>query len=423
MSRPTIDVEEKVPLLKGLPLSLQHLFAMFGGTILVPTLLGIDPATVLLFNGIATVFYLIACKGQIPAYLGSSFAFIAPVAAIMAGNIDNYGIALCGFFAGGILTLVIGLLIMKIGYKWVDYLFPPAAIGAIIAVIGLGLAPTAARMAGLTAEHLDFNTVLVSFITLAVTTFGYVFFKGFLAIIPILVGILTGYAVSAGMGLIDFSIVANAPWFRLPTFYKPIWDWNAALVLIPVAMVSIAEHIGDLTVIGSIINRDPLKNPGLGRSLAATGVSISLSSLCGATPQTTYSENVGVLAISRVFSVWIIGGAAVLSFILSFLGKFAAIIQTIPPAVMGGVSMLLFGVIATSGIRMLLTSNIDYNKPQNTVTTSLVLLFGISGAKINICGMHLEGMALSALVAISLSLIFGIFKGKDAEEDVKKEAA
>ena len=416
MTRPTIDVEEKVPLLKGLPLSLQHLFAMFGGTILVPTLLGIDPATVLLFNGIATVFYLIACKGQIPAYLGSSFAFIAPVSAILAGNVNNYGIALCGFFAGGLLTLIVGLVIMKIGYKWVDYLFPPAAIGAIIAVIGLSLAPTAATMAGLSAEKMDFDTVLVSLVTLAVTTFGYVFFKGFFAIIPILIGILTGYALSACMGMIDFSVVANAPWLRLPTFYKPIWDWNAAVLLVPVAMVSIAEHIGDLTVIGSIIDRDPLKKPGLGRSLAATGVSITLSSLFGATPQTTYSENVGVLAISRVFSVWIIGGAAVLSFCLSFLGKFAAIIQTIPSAVMGGVSMLLFGVIATSGIRMLMTSNIDYNKPQNTVTTSLVLLFGISGAKISVFGTDLEGMALSAVIAVTLSLIFGLFKSKNEAE-------
>mgnify|MGYP004628610747 CR=1 FL=1 len=410
MARANIDVEERVSLIKGLPLSLQHLFAMFGGTILVPTLLGIDPSTVLMFNGMATVFYLICCKGKIPAYLGSSFAFIAPVLALQTihGHDAGYSMALSGFFAGGVLTLIVGLVIMKIGSEWIKYVFPDAAIGAIIAVIGLGLAPNAAKMAGLTAEVADANTIIVSMTTLAVTVFGYVFFKGFLAIIPILIGILTGYALSACLGMIDFSIVANAPWLRLPTFYKPTWDQTAILALLPVALVSIAEHVGDLTVISSIIERPILKQPGLGRSMSATGFSITISSLFGATPQTTYSENVGVLAISRVFSVWIVGGAAVLSFLLSFLGKFAAIIQTIPSAVMGGVSLLLFGVIATSGIRTIIEKNINYDNPRNTVITSLVLLVGVSGAKVHLFGAEFQGMALSTIVSLILGLSFSV---------------
>ena len=409
MDRPCIDVEEKVPFLKALPLSLQHLFAMFGGTVLVPTLLGIDPATVLLFNGLATVFYLVACGGKIPAFLGSSFAFIGPVTAVIMGQMGvSYEHALGGFFVVGLITAALGLLMTKIGYGWIRFVFPPAAIGAIMAVIGLGLAPAAAMKAGLTPDSFSPEVLTVSVTTLCVTVFGYVFFRGFLSTVPILIGILTGYVLSVGLGMVDFSVVAEAPWFRLPTFYRPVWDINAVFVLLPIALVSVAEHIGDVTVIGSIVNRDLLVKPGLGRSLAATGISMTMTSLFGAPPQTAYSENVGVLAISRVFSVWIIGGAAVLSVLLSFFGKFSAVIVTIPDAVMGGVSLLLFGVIATSGVRMLIQSRVDYDNPENTVVTSLVFLIGVSGASVSLGGTTFAGMSLATIVAVFLSVVFTV---------------
>lgn len=413
--RETIQVDQKVPLLKGLPLSLQHLFAMFGATVLVPILFGIDPSTVLLFNGIGTLMYMYICKGKIPAYLGSSFAFISPVMIIMAAAVTplaGYSAALSGFIAVGIVFCMVGLIIAKVGHEWIYALLPPAAIGAIIAVIGLELGPTAANMAGLTATGADFDfvTVSIAMVTLGTTIFGYVFFKGFLAIIPILIGVIVGYVYAAIMGHVDYAAIAAAPWFRLPTFYRPILDWQAVCIILPVAFVVIAEHIGDLIVIGSVIEKDLLKDPGLSRSLFGNGFSMILSGFCGSTPNTTYGENVGVLAISRVFSVYVVGGAAVLSVLLSFFGKVAAAIQTIPPSVIGGLSLLLFGVITTSGIRTLVESKIDYNKPINLVLTSIVLIIGVSGASIQVGPVQFKGMALAALFAVTLSLIFKIFK-------------
>ena len=406
--RETIQVDQKVPFLKGLPLSLQHLFAMFGATVLVPMLFKVDPATVLLFNGIGTLLYIFICKGRIPAYLGSSFAFISPVFLVMSKY--SYMDALSGFIAVGLLFCVIGLLVSRLGHGWINVIFPPAAMGAIVAVIGLELAPTAAEMAGLTSPVIDPVTVSISMVTLGVTVLGYVFFKGFLAIIPILIGVISGYVFAAVMGRVDFSLIAAAPCFRLPTFYTPVFNMEAIIIVLPIAFVIIAEHVGHLIVTGSIIERDLLKDPGLGRSLFGNGFSTILSGFFGSTPNTTYGENIGVLAISRVFSVYVIGGAAVLAIILSFFGKIAALIQSIPTPVMGGVSLLLFGVIAASGIRMLVEAKIDYNKPVNLVLTSVVFIIGVSGASLQICSANFKGMALAVLFAVGLSLLFKIFR-------------
>lgn len=408
--RETIQVDQKVPLLKGFPLSLQHLFAMFGATVLVPIIFKIDPAIVLLFNGLGTLLYMVICKGKIPAYLGSSFAFIAPVLLII-GN-SSYEHALFGFIAVGLLFCIVGAIIAKVGHEWIYALLPPAAIGAIIAVIGLELGPTAASMAGLTATGADFDMTAVSIalVTLGTTIFGYVFFKGFFAIIPILIGVIVGYTYAALMGYVDFAAISAAPWFRLPTFYKPVFDLQAICIILPIAFVVIAEHIGDLIVIGSVIEKDLLKDPGLSRSLFGNGISMMISGSFGSTPNTTYGENVGVLAISRVFSVYVVGGAAVLSVLLSFFGKVAAAIATIPGPVIGGLSLLLFGVITTSGIRTLVESKIDYNKPVNLVLTSIVLIVGVSGASIQIGSAHFKGMALATIFAVILSLIFKVCK-------------
>ncbi|WP_312339863.1 uracil permease [Anaerospora hongkongensis] len=401
-----IQVEEKLPILQTLPLSLQHLFAMFGATVLVPILFKVNPATILLMNGIGTLLYLFICKGRIPAYLGSSFAFLSPVFVILPQY--GYNAALGGFIVVGAIFTLVGLSIKVIGTKWIDVVFPPAAMGAIVAVIGLELAPVAADMAGLTAKTLDPKVITVSIFTLLVTIFGSILFRGFLSVIPILIGILSGYMLAFAMGMIDLSIVANAPWFAVPTFYTPEFNLAAIATIVPAALVVIAEHIGHLVVTGNIVGRDLTRDPGLDRSLLGNGLSTIISGFLGSTPNTTYGENIGVMAITKVYSTWVIGGAAIIAIILSFVGKLAAAIQSIPVPVMGGVSLLLFGVIAASGIRMLVESKVDYSQARNLILTSVVLIIGISGAYLTLGTITLKGMALATVASILFSLSFKV---------------
>lgn len=406
MSDRVIQVDQKLPLLETIPLSLQHLFAMFGSTVLVPILFKVNPATILLFNGIGTILYLLICRGKIPAYLGSSFAFLSPVFLVLGQY--SYEAALGGFIAVGIVFCLIGFLVKMIGTSWIDIIFPPAAMGAIVAVIGLELMPTAAGMAGLTAKEPDPTTIMVSILTLAITIFASIAFRGFLSIIPILIGVVSGYAIAAVSGLVDWTLVEKAPWFALPTFYTPEFNFNAILIILPAALVVIAEHIGHLIVTGNIVGKDLTKDPGLDRSIFGNGISTIISGFFGSTPNTTYGENIGVLAITKVYSTWVIGGAAIFAILLSCLGKLAAAIQSIPTPVMGGVSMLLFGLIAASGIRILVEQRVDYNKPANLILTSVVMGLGVSTASITIGTVALKGMALATVVAIILSLSFRV---------------
>ncbi|MTI81946.1 MAG: uracil permease [Firmicutes bacterium] len=411
MQKREIQVEEKLPILQTLPLSLQHLFAMFGATVLVPFIFEVDPATILLMNGIGTLLYIIITKGGIPSYLGSSFAFISPVLVVLGSK--SYEAALGGFIAVGLVFTLVAFIVRVVGTKWIDVVFPPAAMGAIVAVIGLELAPVAAEMAGLVlpanapADAVrDPQVIMVSMATLLITVFGSVVFRGFLAIIPILIGILSGYALSFAMGMVKTAPIAEAAWFKLPTFYTPQFDWGAIAIILPAALVVIAEHVGHLFVVSNIVGRDLAKKPGLDRSLLGNGLSTLLSGFVGSTPNTTYGENIGVMAITKVYSVWVIGGAAVIAIVLSFIGKLAAAIMSIPTAVMGGVSLLLFGVIAASGIRMLVEANVNYNNAKNLILTSVVLVVGISGAEVTMGAVSLSGMGLATVMAILLSLAF-----------------
>ena len=402
MNNTVIPVDQKLPLMQTIPLSLQHLFAMFGATVLVPILFNVNPATILLFNGIGTLLYLFICKGKVPAYLGSSFAFLSPVFLVLPQY--GYEAALGGFIVVGAIFCLVALLIRKVGTAWIDVVFPPAAMGAIVAVIGLELMPTAASMAGLNTETIDMNAIIVSVFTLIVTIVGSIAFRGFLAIIPILIGVISGYALAFFMGMVDLTPVQNAPWFAVPTIYTPTFNLSAIAIILPAALVVIVEHIGHLIVTGNIVDKDLTKDPGLDRSLLGNGISTMFSGFFGSTPNTTYGENIGVLAITKVFSVWVIGGAATFAIILSFVGKLAAAIQSVPTPVMGGVSLLLFGVIAASGIRMLVESKVDYNKPVNLILTSVVLGIGVSNASITLGSVTLRGMALATVIAIVLSL-------------------
>ncbi len=407
---------ERPPLLQSIPLSLQHLFAMFGSTVLVPVLFKIDPAIVLLMNGIGTLLYLLLCKGKIPAYLGSSFAFLSPVFAVFAAGMP-YEAALGGFIVTGIIFTVVALIIRSSGTGWLDVVFPPAAMGAIVAVIGLELVPVAAEMAGFikpadAGEDWAINpdTILISTATLLIVIIGNVMFRGFLKIIPILIGIVGGYALAYWMGYVNFDTVSEASLLQLPTRYTPQFEWSAIAIIAPAALVVIAEHIGHLIVTGNIVGRNLSKDPGLDRSLLGNGISTIISGFTGSTPNTTYGENIGVLAITRVYSVWVIGGAAVLAIFLSFFGKLTALISTIPTPVMGGVSLLLFGVIASSGIRMLVETKVDYAKTSNLILTSIVLVVGVSGMSLTIGSFSMKGMALATVLAIVLSLFFKVIE-------------
>ncbi|MDR3641260.1 MAG: uracil permease [Humidesulfovibrio sp.] len=417
MARRTIQVEEKVPFLQGIPLSFQHLFAMFGASVLVPTLFKIDPAIVLLMNGVGTLIYLVLCKGKAPAFLGSSFAFLSPVFVVLGADKAfwgaNYPMALGGFIAAGLVFVTVALIIWRFGPGWINFVLPPATMGAIVALIGLELASVATGMAGITPDKTggyDMNAIIVSMVTLLTIAFGSVLFRGFLAIIPVLIGIFVGYATAFGMGLVKFDAILAAPMVALPTMYTPIFNINAIIIIIPAALVVISEHIGHLVVTGNIVNRDLTKNPGLHRSLMGDGVSTILSGFMGSVPTTTYGENIGVMAITRVYSVWVIGGAAVISIGLAFVGKLSAFIQSIPAPVMGGVCILLFGVIAASGIRMLVEAKVDYSKPVNLSLTAITLIVGISGAAIKIGHVQLKGMALATVVGMSLSIVFRLLE-------------
>lgn len=408
MKQREIQVDERLPLLQSLPLSLQHLFAMFGSTVLVPILFGVDPATILLMNGFGTLLYIFITKGKIPAYLGSSFAFISPVTVVLTQG-GGYGAALGGFFVVGLVLVIIGVIVKYAGTSWIDVIFPPAAMGAIVAVIGLELVPTAAGMAGLIAEAdvpRDTTAIMVSLLTLGATIVYWVTMRGFLKIIPILLGIVTGYVIATIYGIVDYTAVQEAAWIQMPTYYQIEFNWSDIIIILPAALVLIPEHIGHLVVTGNIVRKDLVKDPGLDRSIFGNGISTMISSLFGSTPNTTYGENIGVLAITRVYSTWIIGGAAVIAVVLSFCGKLAALISSIPTPVMGGISLLLFGIIAVSGIRMLVEQKVDYNNSQNLILTCVVLGIGISGASIDIGTVALSGMGLATIVAIIVSLFF-----------------
>lgn len=411
-----IDIHEKPPIGRMLPLSLQHLFAMFGSTVLVPYLLHVDPATALFMNGIGTLLYLLVCQGKIPAYLGSSFAFIAPISSVFAAGY-GFEAAKGAFIVFGLAFVVLSFLVRAIGTRWIDTLFPPAAMGAIVAVIGLELAPVGMKMAGFVGDQwqslgMTYEQALVlACISLGTTLFGTVAFRGFFAVIPVLMGVVVGYVAAFIMGVLDTSSIAAAPWFALPEFYGfPEFDINAILMIMPALFVVFAEHVGHLVVTGNIVGKPLMENPGLKRSLLGDGLANILSGFFGATPNTTYGENIGVLAITRVFSVWVIGGAAVLAILVSFVGKISAAIHAIPVPVMGGVSILLFGIIAASGLRMLVERRVDYTNPMNLMLTSIILVVGLSGASLHLGPVVLSGMGLATVVGMCISITFLILR-------------
>ncbi len=419
MTRRIIGIHDKLSFMESLPLSFQHLTAMFGATVLVPILLGIDPAIALLMNGIGTLIYSWITRGGIPAYLGSSFAFIAPTLLIIS-TYGDFGNAQGGFIFFGFFFIAISYVVKKWGIKWIDVIMPPAVMGAVVAIIGLELAPVAAQQAGLApwptavgqvvpAFEVAPNVLMVSLFTLCVGMIGTILFKGFMQVIPILIAVVAGYLLALFMGMVDTTAINNAAWFELPKFHTPIFNLNAIVIIAPACLVVLAEHISHLIVTGKITGEDLMKKPGLHRSLLGDGISNMLSGLTGSPPNTTYGENIGVMAITRVYSVWVIRGAALLAIAFSSIGKISAAISTIPTPVMGGITMLLFGVIAVQGFRMFVEQKVDFSKNRNMVLGAITFVVGVSGAAINIGSVQLKGMAFAAMIGIVLSLLFWIF--------------
>jgi len=416
--------QDKPNIATWIPLSFQHVFAMFGATILVPLLTGLNPATALFTAGTGTLIFILCTGAKVPAFLGSSFSFIAPLIAVTA----SYGLAFAmgAAMVTGIFYCIIALIIRFTGTGWLDKVLPPVVIGSVIVVIGLYLAPTAMNMASqVSPGNSDTYSLVylsIAVVTLSVTIIANIFLKGFFSAIPVLIGLISGYLFTLIMGIfipayaiIDFSIVKDAAWFGFPKFHVPAFSLVPILIFIIVSFATICEHLGDMVVTSKIVGQDFYKNPGLHRTLTGDGLASAWAALWGGPPNTTYSENVGVMAITRVYSVWVIGGAAVIAVLLAFFTKFGAIIQTIPTPVLGGVSILLFGIIASSGLRTIVESGVDYKDKRNLIITSVILVIGIGGGKLafNITqDLHFElaGIALATLVGIILNLVIPVTK-------------
>ena len=420
-SKLVLDVNEKPTIVKWILLSIQHVFAMFGATILVPILVNeaagetvLTIPVALVTSGIGTLIYMLCTKGKSPVYLGSSFAFITPiVAAFLKGGISG---AMTGIMVVGLIYIVFSIIISLIGKNWIDKLLPPIIVGPMIMIIGLGLAPSAISQIGLAAGSvIEWKGVIVA-----------VRGKGFIKIIPFLIGIVSGYITAVILGLVDFKPVVDATFFSMPKFIIPFVNYSinfsAVLTIAPIALVTMAEHIGDHTALGSIIGKDLLKEPGLNRTLLGDGIATFVAGFLGGPSNTTYGENTSVVGMTKIASIWVIGLAAIFAICLGFLGKFTALVSTIPNPVLGGVSLLLYGFIAVNGLKVLIQNQVDFGKNKNVIVASTMLVLGLGGATISCMAgdfsITISGTSLAAVIGIVLNLLL---PEDSNDEEIKKE--
>ncbi|WP_448535917.1 uracil-xanthine permease family protein [Pseudothermotoga sp.] len=382
--------------LKFFLLSLQHFVAMFGATVLVPLLTGLDPLVALFTAGAGTLLFHTITNGIVPVFLGSSFAFIAPIIMVKE-QLGDLAYATGGIFVAGLVYLLFALLVWLVGTKKVKRLFPPLVTGPMIVVIGLTLSPVAIQMA---SQNWLVATVVV--VTVILTS---VLLKGFWSMIPVLFGVLAGYAVSLPLGLVDVSVVQQSSWLSMPHFILPKFDWTAIATIAPVSIATVMEHIGDITTNGAVVGKNFFEKPGLHRTLIGDGLATSLAGLLGGPANTTYSENTGVLALTRVYDPRVLRGAAFLAMLVAFLAKFGAVLRTIPTPVIGGISVILFGMIASVGIRTLVNARVDFSKPKNLLVASLILTVGIGGATLKIGHVEFKGLSLAAIIGIVANLL------------------
>ncbi|RSJ70518.1 Uracil permease [Streptococcus oralis subsp. dentisani] len=417
-----LDVDQRPSAGKGILLSFQHVFAMFGATILVPLILGMPVSVALFASGVGTLIYMISTGFKVPVYLGSSFAFITAMSLAMKEMGGDVSAAQTGVILTGLVYVLVAAGVRFAGTKWIDKLLPPIIIGPMIIVIGLGLASSAVTNAGLVADG-NWKNALVAVVTFLIAAFINTKGKGFLRIIPFLFAIIGGYLFALTLGLVDFTPVLKANWFEIPGFYLPFSTGGAfkeynlyfgpeTIAILPIAIVTISEHIGDHTVLGQICGRQFLKEPGLHRTLLGDGIATSVSAFLGGPANTTYGENTGVIGMTRIASVSVIRNAAFIAIALSFLGKFTALISTIPSAVLGGMSILLYGVIASNGLKVLIKERVDFSQMRNLIIASAMLVLGLGGAILKVGPVTLSGTALSAMTGIILNLILP-YENKD----------
>ncbi|OTA41550.1 MAG: uracil permease [Symbiobacterium thermophilum] len=379
---------------KRILLGLQHVAAMFGATVLVPIQTGLNPSVALLTAGLGTLLFHLITKRKVPVFMGSSFAFIAAIQ--LVGQTEGLEYATGGIVVAGLVYLVLAGLIYVFGVDRVRSFFPPIVAGPMIMVIGLTLAPVAVNMA---SAHWP-----VALVTLLAVVLVAVYARGFLRLLPIMCGLLVGFAAAVAFGLVDWTSVAQAPWVALPPVMAPKFSLSAILAIAPLALVTMVEHIGDITTNGAVIGKDLIRDPGLHRTLIGDGLATSLAGLLGGPANTTYSENTGVLAVTRVYDPGILRIAAVVAIALSFVGKLGALLQAIPTPVMGGISIVLFGMITSIGIRQVVDARVDLTNGRNLVIAAVVLVLGIGGAALPLPGgLQLGGMALAALVGVVLN--------------------
>lgn len=430
-----IGISEKPPLAKWIILAIQHVFAMFGATILVPILVNsaagetvLTIPVALVASGVGTLLYILCTKGKSPVYLGSSFAFITPMAAAyLKGGISG---ALTGVMVVGLIYMLVAIIIKFVGKNWLSKLLPPVVIGPMIMIIGLGLAPSAINQIGISSgSALEWKTLVVAIVSFLVTAVVMTKAKGFLKIIPFLVGIVAGYISAVVLGIIDFTPVMEASFISIPEFILPFKDYtpsfSALLTIAPIALVTMCEHIGDHTSLSNIIDKDLLNDPGLDRTLMGDGLATLVGGLIGGPANTTYGENTSVVGMTKVASVWVIGLAAIIAIIIGFFGKFTALVSTIPNAVLGGVSLLLYGFIAVNGLKVLIKNQVDFENPKNVVVASTMLVLGLGGAAIAIVSgdlaVTISGMSLAAIIGIVLNLALGEKESKVEKVKNKKE--
>lgn len=437
------DAHEKPSAGKWFVLSLQHVFAMFGATILVPLTTGLPVSVALFTSGVGTLIYILCTKAKVPVYLGSSFAYITPIA-IISGFNDNvakpyYGSALTGLFVVGIIYVVIALLVKIAGKGWINKVLPPVIIGPMIAIIGFSLSSVAITSAGLVAGG-GWKSILISLVAFLSVILIATFAKGFLKIIPFLVGIVGGYIFALILGKVELdpikAVLSNpSEWVKIPefmflwfkdkevtflgtdiTFYK--LNFAALITIAPLAFVTACEHIGDHAVMSKICDKDFLKDPGLDRTLIGDGIATSFAAMVGGPANTTYGENTAVVGMTKIGSVWVTGLAAVIAIILSFFNVLTVIIQSIPAAVMGGMSIVLYGFIGLNGVKVLIDNRVDFSQTRNMLIASTILVLGLGGAVIDFGKFSIYGMALAAIVGILLNAIL-----PKEKEEKRKEAS
>lgn len=429
-TKQTLEPNYKPPVGKWILLSFQHVFAMFSATVLVPILTGLPISVALFASGLGTLIYILCTKARVPIYLGSSFAYIEYITAVKlstetAGTMaEQFGAALTGIVAVGIIYVIVACFIKMFGTKWLKKILPPVVVGPMIMVIGLGLASSAISNSGM-VQGGDWRAIVVTFATLLIIALTAILGKGFLKIVPFLIGIIGGYIYACSLNLVDFSELSEvikdpSQWFALPKFMIIGWknqelgagismykvSFSAIITIIPLAFATICEHIGDHEVLGQITGKDYLSDPGLHRTLMGDGIATAMAGMIGGPANTSYGENTSVVGITKVGSVWVTGLAAIFAILLSFCNVFTVLISTIPGAVMSGVCLILYGFIAANGLKTLLDSKVDLNDIRNLIIVSVILIIGIGGAAIFKGNMKIfTSVALSSIVGVVLNLI------------------